>query len=212
MFMSEQEYNATLDLLNKKTMPSPLLKELQVWSRVVLQMEVYNYLCNTTVHGIPRMQLVVWDDAIREKLMDGPNYDQHKQALVAEKFAELAGKYQMHGEYRDAKKIFVCCETICDEIRKRILKQADREITSIRHPDIWKITIGCGSVHVFYQTDEQITRNAQNGVSENIKKHCTQLVKRYDVHNVFPNGANLVFTSQQTLNEKYAGSMFYYFR
>lgn len=212
MFMSEQEYNATLDLLNKKTLPGPLLKELQVWAKETLQIEVYNYLCNIAVSGLLRLQLVVWDYAMRKKLMDGPNYDHHKQDLVAEKFAELAGKYQIHREYWDARDIFVCCETIRDEIQSRILEEVDKEVKSIHHPDIWKITPSTATIHVFYHTDEQITRNAQNGVSESIKQQCTQLVKKHDVHNVFPNGANLVFTSQQTLNEKYAGSMFYYFR
>lgn len=41
---------------------------------------------------------------------------------------------------------------------------------------------------------------------------CSYIVKKYDDFNVFPQGANCVFTSRQTLNEKYGGSMFYYTR
>ncbi len=45
-----------------------------------------------------------------------------------------------------------------------------------------------------------------------IRRKCTDIVKKYDVHNAFADGAQCVFSSRQTVDEKYQGSMFYYYR
>ena len=137
--------------------------------------------------------------------------DKNKQQKVAEKFAELARMYQVNREYWEAGNIFVCYETIRDEMQKDILKRVGAGIRSIQHPNLWKIEIFFESIHIFYETDEQIMRNRENGTSDDIIRRCTQLVKMYDVHNVFPDGANCTFSSHQTINEKFHGNMFYYY-
>jgi len=212
MFMTEEEYQETLDLLSKNKQPEFLLKDLIVWAKEYLQVDVYNYFCDYAISGFLRLRLVLWDFATERKMHDGPNLDKKKQRKVAEKFAELARTYQMHREYWDAKDIFVCYETIRDEIQKDILKRAGAGIRNIQHPDIWKIEIFFESVHIFYETDEQIIRNQENGVSDNIKCQCTQLVKMYDVYNVFSDGVNCIFSSHQTIDEKFRGNMFYYYK
>ncbi len=209
--MTEDEYKETLDLLSKKSEPNVLLKELTVWAKEVLQVDVYNYLCDYTSNGLKRLRLVLWDYAVEQKMYDGPNFDMNKQKAVADKFAELARANQLHQDYWDANDVFVCYETICDEIQKDVLKGVRNEITSIQHPDIWNIEVFFQSIHIFYETNEQITCNNENGVSENIKNQCTQIVKKFDQYNVFPDGAICKFTSHQTLDEEYAGSTYYYF-
>ncbi len=209
--MTEDEYKETLDLLSKKVEPNMLLKELTIWAKEVLQVDVYNYLCDYTSNGLKRLRLVLWDYTMEQKMHDGPNFDKSKQKAIADKFAELAIANQLHQDYWDANDVFVCYDTICDDIQKNILKRVRDEIRSIQHPDIWKIEVFFQSIHIFYETDDQINCNSQNGVSENIESQCTQLVKNYDQYNVFPKGANCTFTSHQTLDEKYAGSMYYYY-
>ena len=211
MFMTEPEYKETLDLLSKSKKPTLLLEELDIWAREFLQAVVYNYFCDTTKNGLLRLRLVLWDFATERKMHDGPNLDKAKQRKVAEKFAELARIYQIHQEYWDAEDIFVCYETIRDEIQKDILKRVGAGIRKIRHPDIWKIEIFFENIHIFYETDEQIIRNQENGVSDNVKCQCSQLVKKHDVYNVFPQGANCIFSSHQTINEKFHGNMFFYY-
>ena len=211
MFMTEDEYKETLDLLSKIKEPNMLLRELTLWAKEVLQVDVYNYLCDYTSNGLKRLRLVLWDYAIEQRMKDGPNFDESKQKAIADKFAELARANQLHQDYWDGNDVFVCYETICDEIKKDILKLVRNEITSIQHPDIWKIEVFFESIHIFYETDEQISCNSQNGVSENIESQCTQLVKKYDQYNAFNDGANCIFTSHQTLDEKYAGSTYYYY-
>lgn len=212
MFLTTEQYNETLELMSGNIKPSMLLQDLKAWVQEKYQLEVYNYLCDYTTNGLLRLRLVLWDRWAEDKMHDGPNYDKRKQREVAEKFAELARLYGVHQDYRNADTIFVCYETIRDEIQKDIMKRVSNRIMSIRHPDIWKIDICFGSVHIFYQTDEQIERNKKNGVSEEIKSRCTEIVREYDAFNVFWDGANCVFSSHQTIDEKYAGSMFYYYR
>lgn len=67
-------------------------------------------------------------------------------------------------------------------------------------------------VHVFYQTDQQIKDHETDGLSNRIEQICSEIVKRDDAFGVFEQGIKCVFTSKQTLDEKYAGSMFYYTR
>lgn len=169
MFMTETELSETLDLLSGRRSRSVLLNELGTWAESVFQVKVYNYFCDCTKNGLLRVRLVLWDFATERKMHDGPNLDKMKQKQVAEKFAELARLYQVHQEYWNAEDIFVCYETIRDEIQKDILKRVSGAIKGLRHPDLWKIEIFFESVHFFYETDEQIARNAENGTSENLK-------------------------------------------
>jgi len=148
MFMTEDEYKETLDLLSKKSEPNLLLKELAIWAKEVLQVDVYNYLCDYTSNGLTRLRLVLWDYAMERKMNDGPNFDKNKQKAVADKFAELARVNLLHQDYWDANNVFVCYETICDEIQKNIVKGVRDEITSIQHPDIWKIEVFFQSIHI----------------------------------------------------------------
>lgn len=212
MFLTEESYNETMDLITGGKTPSLLLKDLIVWAKETFQVNVCNYICDTAVTGLRRLQIVLWDNEASRKMFDGPNYDKEKQSKIAKKFAELCSTYQMHKEYEDHNSTFVSFETICDEIQKRVMKKATAEIGQIQHPDIWKIDICFGSVHIFYETDAQISVNAENGISDNLKNQCTQIIRKYDEHNVYSTGAKCVFSSHQTVNEKYAGSMFYYYR
>jgi predicted proteasome-type protease len=68
-------------------------------------------------------------------------------------------KYQRHKEYQQGSKILVVCDTLKDEIEKRVLQQAKKEIISIKQDDIWKIEIIFESVHIFYKTDDGCKAN-----------------------------------------------------
>ena len=99
-----------------------------------------------------------------------------------------------------------------DEIRKRILNQVQKEIQDIHRPYIWKIKIIFDQVHVFYKTDEQCEACQQTGISQEINQKVLDIVKPLDSFHVFHDNFSCVFTSQQTLNEKYDGKMFNYTR
>lgn len=126
--------------------------------------------------------------------------------------AVLARKYNVHPEYHNENNIFVCTDTISDQIVSKTLWSLKDIICGLQRDDIWKIEVIFQSVHIFYETDEQVERHKTDGVSDSLRKQIANIVKPYDKYNVFPNGVSCVFTSKQTLDEKYGGSMFAYTR
>jgi len=203
--MTNKQFSKTLDLLSGKAQPNELLKELQIWARDALRAEVYNYFCNRT------LTLVLWDYKAHNMMLDGTHYDKAKQKAVAEKFSELAKLHQVHCKYWDAKDISVCYDTLCDGIRSDIFCRIADEINDIQHPDIQQTVIYSGRIHIFYETDEQIVRNGENGTSDEIKCRFSELIKPHDVYNAFPDGADCIFTSRQTLDEKFDGKLSNYY-
>lgn len=212
MFLNDKEYTHVIGLIRKEIQPDPLLIELKIWAEKELQLRVYDYICDYAKSGLKRLRIVLWDHETMRKMYKGANPDSEKQRKFQKIFAELAQKYDVHKEYRNSDSIFVCYETVKDEIQKRVLKLARPEIEKISDPDIWKIEFIFGGIHIFYETDEQVTINAENGKSYAIWKKCTEIAKKYDFCGAFRNGVNCTFTSHQTLDTKYNGSMFYYTR
>lgn len=98
-----------------------------------------------------------------------------------------------------------------DEIKKRVLEQVQLKIKAIHRMDIWKIEIFFESVHIFFETDEQVTCHQKDGVCETINNKIADIVRKYDQFGAFKDGIQCIFTSRQTLKEKYAGNMYYYF-
>jgi hypothetical protein len=190
MFLSDEEYNHVIGIMDGTISKSRLLLDLEAWTKENFGVTIYDYTCDRTVTGLTRMSVVVWDHKAHEFMQNGYNYDEKIQRRFQEKFAELARKYNVHPDYHNADDIFVTCETICDQIVRKTL---------------WK-------VHVFYQTDEQVEQHKQDGKSEKLRSVISAIVKEHDKYNAFPNGVSCVFTSKQTLDEKYQGSMFYYTR
>ena len=103
MFLSEKEYQRVLDLLDRKICPHPLLQELTEWSEARYHLKIHDYICDTNPGGQTRLKLVVWDYKQEEKLKEPPyyNYNKETQRAYAEKFGELARKYNMHEAYHD---------------------------------------------------------------------------------------------------------------
>lgn len=210
MFLSEMDYNHIIDLMEEKTKPSPILSDLQEWFYDKYEIKLYDYICDTTNDGLIRLKAVLFGYEEQRKMCNGVNYDTVKQHEIGNKFSELAIRYNCHIEYQNPEKVFVCYDTIRDEIVKRTLKQAEKRIKSIYHKDIWKIEIVFEGIHVFYQTDEQMERHCSDDVNEMINNTVTNIIKPYDKYNIYKQGISCTFTSKQTLDEKYAGSMYSY--
>lgn len=212
MFLEPKQYEHVIEILSSKIKPEPLLAQLQEWARKELEAEVYDYVCDYAVSGFLRLKIILWDREKCREMHDSGNYDPKKQRKFAVKFAELARNHNVHREYWKADDIFVCYDTIADEIQKRILRNSKAKIMEIKHPDIWSIELIFEGVHVFYQTDQQIKDHEADGLSNRIEQMCSKIVKQDDPFGAYAQGIKCVFTSKQTLDEKYAGSMFYYTR
>lgn len=212
MFLNEEEYEQVLALIDGRAPKSPLLQELTLWVKQEFDVEIYHYICDSTNNGLTRLRIVVWDYDVTRLFRKGANYDTKKQRKFQVKFAELARKYDIHPKYHNANTVFVCFETIRDQIAGKMLWSIKDEIYALKKQDIWKITIIFESVHIFYETDAQIEEHEKDGVSRMLRETITGIVKTYDNYHVFADGVSCVFTSRQTLNEKYKGSMFFYTR
>ncbi len=217
MFLSDEQYIHVLDLIDKKVMPGPLLSELKAWALNSLQITMYDYICDTTVNGLTRLKIVLWDYEAESAMMDGANLNPEYQKMFAKVFSALARKYDLHPGYHNEKDIFVCYDTIKDEVQKNILKKVRKQIEGLKDngpwaSDVWKIEIIFGGIHIFYETDAQIVQHEKDGISKALRDECTRILQSQDSYNAFEKGALCTFTSKQTLDEKYAGSMFYYTR
>lgn len=173
MFLEPNQYEHVIQILSGKIKPEPILVQLQEWARKEMATEVYDFVCDYAVSGCLRLQIILWDRKEYKEMHDSGNLDHQKQKKFAVKFAELAKVHKVHKEYWNADDIFVCYDTIADEIEKRILQNNKAKIMEIRHPHIWKIEIIFEGFHVFYQTDKQIEEHEKDGLSNRIEQMCS---------------------------------------
>ena len=61
MFLTEEQYNRILSLLDKRIASGPLLGELNQWSEEQYHLKVHDYICDQTNNGLTRLKIVVWD-------------------------------------------------------------------------------------------------------------------------------------------------------
>lgn len=218
MFLSNEEYAHVMGLLNGTIRKTPLLDELADWAKREIGVDVYAYFCDYAKTGLLRLKIVLWDMREKRKLEYHSEkefgYDPEVQKRFQVQFAALAGQYGVHPEYQNGSSFWVCYETVEDEIQKKILQAERKKILGLAsgQRDIWKIEIIFSGIHIFYETDEQIQLHETDGVSDRLRQCCMDIVRDHDKFWVFLQGIPCVFTSKQTLDEKYAGSMFNYTR
>jgi len=74
---------------------------------------------------------------------------------------------------------------------------------------ICKVSFYFGTVHIFYEKDDDIEWYRTSGLSQDIEDQIMRMKSEVDEFHVCKD-AGVVFTSIQTLNEKYGGSMYHY--
>lgn len=211
MFLTNEQYEHAMQINESIIEPGPLLSEFAFWFNQSYHLKLYDYFCDCP-NGLTRLQLVLWENSSYLLFTNDKwrNPDERKIAVIAKKFAELCRKYDVLPDYQNGEKIFVCFESLCDEIEKRVLKLAYEEVKALDIPDLWKVACGSSSFHIFFETDEQAKRHQADGVCDSIRNACSEILKKYDKYNVFDRGASCRYTSRQTLNEKYDGSFGHY--
>lgn len=219
MFLSEFEYKKALFYLDHPRLRPSLLKELDCWGREVLETPILNWYCDEVNRGgrsDQRLRLILWDREDQERMMVRSDnfygYDPALQRTAAQQFSVLAQRHRRHRGYWDPEGFFVVFDTLRDEIQKRVLERARPRLESLAERGIWRIMVSFGAVHIFYETEEQRRRHEVDGGCEAFRQKCGKIVAAYDERRVFEVGPPCIFTSRQTLEEKYEGSLFYYFR
>lgn len=209
MLLSDQQYQSIINMLMGKEEKSEFFVAFERWFQQTFQLKMYGYICDETREGKKRLKIVLWNHDSQKKMKKGINLDVSKQKAILQYFLSLSQKYQLHNGYEQC---IISYDTLEDEIRKRLLQKVKPQIEAIRRPYIWKIELIFDQVHVFFKTDEQIVACQQTGICDEINQKILDIVKPIDDFHVFDQSFSCVFTSQQTLNEKYNGSMFYYTR
>jgi len=217
MLLTRKEYKQSLSLLDHPVLRSPLLRELSHWGREALNISILNYFCDRMKEtGTQRLRLLLWDRTEWARTMlhmeHSYGHDPQVQEKAATQFAALARKYRLHRAYWQAEGILVVFDTLRDEIEKDVLDQACGELEALAEGDVWRVMVHFGAIHVLYGTDEQLRQHEADGSCEALRQRCCDIVGPYDRRRVFDHGPPCFFTSHQTLEEKYGGNLFFYFR
>lgn len=212
MFLSDEQFISAKDLYDGKKEPSQLLAELAAWAKEEYKVTVIDYICDCLEGGKLQMTAVLWDRSEYDRMKKGHNFDSAIQRAFSHRFAELYRKYQLYEAEYTPDEIFVAFETLKDELSYYVLSQVKEEILRLENEDVWKILVDFKGIDVFYKTDLQTEEHEVDGKNELIREKCIEAVKHFDEYGFWENEIIFVFTSRQTLTEKYGGSLQQYFR
>ena len=216
MLLSEKEYLHVLDMMNGNNESDPIFTGFRDFFRKTFNCELYDYIVDKIDSERGRLRYVVWDTEIHESFFTRTKTyygrDNEKEQLIKETFSRLCRQENMHSYFHDPARYFAVPETIKDELQKDIQKKAQQQIREyLNCLPIKRYEFFFETVHVFYETDADIVRHEKDGMSAEIEKAIYQIKKPFDEFGALDD-AGVVFSSIQTLNEKYDGNMFYYFR
>ena len=217
MSLSPNEFQHTVDLMRGTIEPDSVLTAMQDFFRQEFDCELYDYFADTLPEGGNRLRYVIWDSEAGESFFIHTETfygrDKEKENKIKEEFSRLCRQENILDSFHDPHEYFAVATEIADELRTNIQHQAEKEI---RHyletiPQICRYEFFFDTVHVFYQSDEDIERHHKDGLSQAISNRILELKKPYDEFNALVDSGTC-FSSIQTLNEKYEGNVFYYFR
>ncbi len=213
MFLDERQRNYIIELMRGTAKKPPVLARLSEWAMDKYGLKIYGYFFDIIRNdALPRLRIVLWDKAVQESLRTefDHSFDREIQRSFREKFLSIAKEEGILPPYRNLDRTFVFFETIEDELQKIILREAKPELETLVTGDIKKLFIAFENVHIFFETDEQLLRHKTDGTNEAIKQQCTEIAQKYDEFGAFKNGVICCFSSIQTLNEQFGGSIQHY--
>lgn len=216
MFIADNELRTIKNLIKGTETPNAILAGLKNFFLEHFDCEIYAYICDKVADGRLRLQFIVWDYAEQEKFYKhsegfyGP--DKNKIIEIKTEFSKLCLKNNLHKDYWESDRYFAVPREVrsdlLDEVQKRVQPQIAEYLGKINI--VKEVAFWFGSVHIFYELDEDIELNRNNGVSDKIEADIFNLKKAADELGVC-NGSGVLFSSIQTLNEKFGGSMRHYF-
>lgn len=210
----DPEYAATARLLRGDARLGPPFDRLAAAVGETWGVRVVNVVHDRTLHGRPRLQVIVWDEDEVAPFRDGAGFDREAQAAIADRFRSLLGwvsrlRYDTDG-------LFVVVSAFAPLARWEAVgrvPEADLE-TGVRRaglPDVWTVRSQFDGVVVFVHTDAQVTE------AEARRDACTtavlDLLAPHDAFGVLtPDTLRLSFDSKETFDRDFDGSWFGYWR
>jgi len=219
--VDDNTYYETLEILRGDKKLPEIFVGLKEWLYEKYQINAYNFefkeiYPNSPAHKFRLYILLPSSDEYRS-MFKGYNFDSEKQKAIADKFYDLANKYNLESikNYKDA---FVAYNDFSDEMRFDYFKQAYR---LIREPliekyqiySVWTFLNRFSQLTVFYRNEINVKTNEFIGISKQIKDDFYETLHMLDEFNVFTyDNFDVLFTSKENLDNKYEGNLFYYLK
>ena len=242
VLVSKKTYYETLNILRGRTELLPIFRKLKEFIQSKYDVTVYNFVFEKQNH-MKRFRLYVllataedfkkmFGEESAYKLYDKDtpkeaieklfgeneyllrNYDKSIQKAIAEKFFELANKYN-YGKPKSREDVFVCYNDFSSEIKtvinwKAIKKARELILKKYATSRVWDVVSCLESSVVFFCSDEDLKNSAD--IRTQIEDDYFSLLKPHDEFDVFDRSRfSLKFDSKQNLDENYQGSLYYYF-
>lgn len=215
MFLSEAEVNKVLETVRGQTPEDAVLKSMKQYFHDTFDTNILDYICSTEEFGPPgkkskRVQFITWDGKDMKKCPTAT--DMAVRNEVKQVFSQVCRENNLHPDFYDPSKFFpVLTEIESDITGMRIkMKQSLLETVLNSYPQIKKHAYSSPCIHVFYETDKDIVQNERNGISSVIRTRVSKTLGEVEGLEGKQLGMT-VFTSLQTLKEKYNDNMYHYF-
>lgn len=216
MFINNNELKKIKGLLKGTETPDVILVGLKRYFIEQFNCEIYAYICDEVEGERLRLRFIVWDNVTRQKFYKSTEnffgVDAKKINEIKSEFSKLCRINNQYRDYWEPNRYFAVPSEIKSDLLNEIQKRIHPQITNYldRFKSVKKVAFWFDSVHIFYELDADIEINRNNGVSGKIETDIFQLKKAVDEFGICKN-SGVVFSSIQTLNEKFGGSMQHYF-
>jgi hypothetical protein len=218
VLLSSSVYKETKKILSGKLKKSPLLTDLCEWFEQEFGLKIINFDFDKLKHtkNTYRVKIIFHNSNYYNKMYLSPFIkNEEYNDLISAKFRELALKYNFTKKSKLAK-LFVAYYDFSHEAKTEAnYKTFDKTNKSIKEkfPEVWHIVEEFESSVVFYYTDNDILKYAENGISSKIKSEYYSVLKTYDEFDYFTSSdVILEFDSKENLDKNYNGNLFYYSR
>ena len=215
MFLSEAEVNKVVKTVKGITPEDAVLTDMKRYFHDKYDIEILDYICSTEEFGPPgnkskRAEFVVWDITEAEKCPTA--FDMKVRDEVKRVFAKACREHGLHQDFYDPSKFFPNLTDIESDITDQLIRKKRGIIDHMLrcYPQIRRHQYSGTCVHVFYETDKDIAENEKSGLSSEIRYRVSDILGEYEGFEGRKLGVT-VFTSLQTLREKYDNNTYWYF-
>lgn len=212
--MQYDEIDDVIGLIRGQKAADGFLKDFRRYFREEFNLNLLAFFCKEDGDR-KKVELVMWDrPSIESFYISTDAYyglDSIKTESIKKEFSFLCKKYNVHSNYFNVQDYIVVPKSIKEELAKIVLRKAETDIYFYltAYPAVKKALVFDTTVYIFYETDNDIILYSENELSKTIENNICKMVSNADEFNVTENVC-VVFTSVQTLNEKYHGNVYLY--
>lgn len=220
VFVDDKDYMETLEILRGERELPQVFKELKKWMKEKYNVTAYNFIFREFEFNNPKHKFRLFillsnaDDCRR--MFKGYNYDEREQKEISQKFYELALENNFD-KLDNAKDIFVSYNDFSEELAMDINDRTCQAVgkglcDKYKLNSIWEIHAAFSRVTVFYQADEDVRVNWENGISNAIRsEYFAELHRQDEFHILTDDRIVMDFDSKENLDKNFMGSLYYYF-